>query len=54
MHKVQAEVLRDIITYIQDKTGKEPELVLDETVDNKLILKIYCVIGRDYPAMKEG
>jgi hypothetical protein len=55
MHEVQARVLSDIIRYIQDKTGEEPQLgyVLANTAGG-LEVTLHFNIGRDYPGMKPG
>ena len=53
MHMIQAQVLHDIIEYIQDKCGVEPELVhIDEDQDNIIHVSLSLLIGRDYPGMK--
>jgi len=53
MHMIQAQVLAEIIEFIQDKAGEEPELrSLVEDENNVLHVDVRFRIGRDYPGMK--
>lgn len=52
-HWIQVRVLSDVIGFIQDKAGVEPELEgLIEDGDHVLHVRLVFVIGRDYPGMK--
>jgi len=54
MHMIQAQVLHDIVEYIQDKCGKEPVIIsFVEDADDELVIRLDIWIGRDYPGMKE-
>ena len=52
MHKIQAVVLEQLVGYIQDKIGDEPEVNVTEDSAGGLELRIRCKIGRDYPGMR--
>lgn len=54
MHKVQAEVLSQIVAYVQDKIGKEPQIYsfVDDS-GGEITVNLKFRIGRDYPGMKQ-
>jgi hypothetical protein len=53
MHHIQAQVLENIVEYIQDKCGEEPRLgsILPNTA-GELEVTLLFTIGRDYPGMR--
>jgi hypothetical protein len=54
MHVVQAAVLKDILTFLQDKTGREAQIVeFNDEWAASVEVTIRLLIPRDYPAMKE-
>jgi hypothetical protein len=53
VHKVQAEVIRDILSYIHDKTGSwaQVSFILDSPPELQVTLRFE--IPDTYPAMKK-
>jgi hypothetical protein len=53
MHRVQAEVLVDIVDFIQAKVGEEPSLVeCRENSAGEIEVRLGFTIRRDYPGIK--
>jgi len=53
MHPIQATVLRDILQYLTDKTGREAKVVnFNDQWAASVEVTIRLLIPRDYPGMK--
>jgi hypothetical protein len=52
MHPVQARVLAEIITFIEEKVGEEPYLAdCDENSAGEIEVRLGFTVRRDYPGI---
>jgi hypothetical protein len=52
MHEIQARVLGTILNYIQDKVGKEPDLLeCCENSAGEIEIRLAFTIRRNYPGI---